>query len=234
MTDTLRVFSYNGNTYTILENLSDQSTNGCVYEIVTNDEYKLSRFQNITNTFLIDIGANCGVATIILAKQNPHCTVLSFEPDKTVFEVLKTNVKLNNLENVKLFNKAVSKKGVSELELIHHPLYSGGNTTYSNKDAAKNYFKKDDLLSYTIPCISLDEIIEEFSIDSIPILKIDCEGAEYDILYESNYFKQNYVGSLVGEFHYLPYNTFSQSSPQGLYDYCSKFVKDQTITFLYL
>lgn len=228
-------FSYNDHSYTILENSNDASTNGCIFEIVHRDEYKLSKFQDLKDQFLIDIGANCGVATLILAKQNPLSTVLSFEPDKTIFEVLRKNVELNQLHNVKLFNKAVSKKGIKELELILHPSFSGGNTTYSDKAAIQSYFATQTVTSYTVPCISLDEIVEEFSIGKIAVLKIDCEGAEFDILYNSESFKNKIVSNLIGEFHFLRYNVkVDGMDPQALFHFCSNLVEDIKITFLYI
>ena len=102
--------------------------------------YILDNFVNNDNKCFIDIGANCGVATIILAKQNPLSTIYSFEPDKQLFKILQNNIKINNLTNVKAFNMAVTKDGVDSLTLCLHPAYSGGNTTYSNIDSFKSFY----------------------------------------------------------------------------------------------
>lgn len=214
-------FQYNNNTYFYTLN-SDPSTNGCITEIVNNNEYVLDMFNNKNTTF-IDIGANCGIATIILAKQNPMSIIYSFEPDKTVFELLQQNIKLNNLTNVKTFNKAVSKEGVKYLDLCLHPNYSGGNTTYSNTHLLQTHFN-GNIHSYRVECISLDKIIEDNNITEIELLKIDCEGAEYDILYNSVYFKNNIVKNLVGEFHNLKYNIVEDTA-ENLIIFCKSFVE---------
>ena len=60
---------------------------------------------------VIDIGANIGLFTLILAKlvgKSGH--VYSFEPDPQLFQILNENVKLNQLENVSTFQLAVSNK----------------------------------------------------------------------------------------------------------------------------
>jgi FkbM family methyltransferase len=232
-----RIHTYAGKQYSLIINEKDPSADGCVVEIIHRDEYHLSNFQNIEGAHFIDIGANCGVATCILAKQNPLSTVLAFEPDKEVFKVLSLNVQLNNLTNVKLYNMAVSKKGVSELTLTLHPSYSGGNTTYSNKQAAIYFFNNQSIQTYTVPVTSLDAIIEEHSISNLPLLKIDCEGAEFDILYDSEYLKKRYIKNIVGEFHKLSYNQIDPSltdDPQKLKDYCAQYVDSVNVIFLFI
>ena len=194
-------FTYYNCDYNFEYNENDASGLGCIKEIVTNDDYVLHKFTNNEKKHFIDIGANCGIATIILAKQNPLSTVYSFEPDKLLFDILNNNITINNLTNVKTFNFAVSKDGVDSLELCLHPDYSGGNSTYSDVNNFKSHFNTNNISSYTVKCISLDKIVDDNFIDEIELLKIDCEGAEYDILYNSSNIKKNIVKNMVGEFH---------------------------------
>lgn len=215
-------FVYNNNNYIFNYNPNDPSELWCLDEIVINNDYLLDNFINNINKNFIDIGANCGVATIILAKQNPLSTIYSFEPDPRVYEVLKSNVTANELNNVKLFNFAVSKKN-NILELFYHPHYSGGNTTYSDSKSFNNYFNLN-AESINIKTISLDEIISNNSIDSIELLKIDCEGAEYDIIYDSQEFKNNKIKNIVGEFHNLCYNNKVINRAEELIDYSKKYI----------
>ena len=210
-------FAYNGTTYTFFYNEKDPSGPGCIREIVQNNEYELHRFANIEGSYFIDIGANCGVATIILAKQNPKSWVYSFEPHLETFELLQKNVELNGLTNVKIFNMAVSNKGTESITLTTHPEYSGGNTTYADVDQFKSHFRNNSAIQVrTIPAISLDAIMERESIPSLHLLKIDCEGAEYDILYDSEHFKSGKVQNLVGEYHNLKYNACENNNQKLL------------------
>jgi FkbM family methyltransferase len=217
------VFNYNGLNYAVWDNPHDLSTNGCINEIVHNDEYNLKFFKSNDNNVILDIGANCGIATIILAKQNPNSIVYSFEPDYNVFKFLEQNIILNNLKNVRLFNKAVAKEGIKTIKLYLHPDYSGGNTTCSSNDSSKMFFKKE-LLCNEVECISFDEIIKQNNIDKIKLLKIDCEGAEYEILYGSTFFKENIVENMVGEFHNLSYNSEVKSNTDDLINYCKPYI----------
>lgn len=216
-------FTYNNNNYIFNYNPNDPSELWCIDEIVTNNEYLLDNFTDNINKNFIDIGANCGVATIILAKQNPLSTIYSFEPDPKVYEVLKSNVIINKLDNVKLFNMAVSKPNIDYLKLFYHPLYSGGNTTYSDTESFNNYFHKETE-SISVKTTSLDEIIKNNNMDYIELLKIDCEGAEYDIIYGSQEFKNNKIKNIAGEFHNLRYNNKVINRAEELIDYSKKYI----------
>ena len=221
---TLINFIYNKNTYIIEENINDPSTAGCIREIVNNNEYLLDKYVDIENANFIDIGANCGLVSLILAKQNPKSKIYSFEPDIQVFEVLRKNVELNNLNNIILTNKAVCKKGVDEITLFKSPLCSGGNTTCSTYNDIQNQFPTSKIESYKVKCISLDEIVKQNNMNEIELLKIDCEGAEFEILYNSDFFQKNIVKNMVGEFHNLCYNTTVKNTSQELINYCKLYV----------
>ena len=62
------------------------------------------------------------------------------------------------------------------------------------------------------------------NIEKIKLLKIDCDGAEYEILYDSVFFKSGNVENMVGEFHNLPYNITVKSNITELLDYCKPLV----------
>ena len=219
------VFSYNNIEYKYLKS-DDPSTYGCVVEIVNQDEYVLSKWNNMIDKHFIDIGANCGIATIILAKQNPRSMIYSFEPDTNVFQKLKANIELNELTNVFIYNKAVCRAGVKTIDLCFHPDYSGGNSTCSDINSMGLQFNTP-IKKNIVECISLDEIIRENSIKDVELLKIDCEGAEYEIIYESNCIRTGSIKNLVGEFHNLSYNT-KITNPQyngnSLLIYCREYI----------
>lgn len=220
----LTTFVYDNITYQFFYNPRDPSGPGCVREIVQHNEYGLTSFKNIRAGHLIDIGANCGVATIILAKQNPESTIYSYEPHLETFELLQKNIELNGLTNVKAFNMAVSNKTTKSITLTTHPHWSGGNTTYADIDTFRRHFgDNSNIITRVVPAIDLDEIISSFHIDSIHLLKIDCEGAEYDILYDSEQFKTKIVKNMVGEFHNLKYNSVDNNN-EKLLEYSRNYV----------
>ncbi len=70
-----------------------------------------------TGDVIVDVGANIGYYTVLLAdKVGKNGKVYAFEPDKTNFEILKKNIKENNLKNIVAVNAAAgSKNGKSFL-----------------------------------------------------------------------------------------------------------------------
>ena len=215
---------FNGNNYWFIENNDDPSVFGCISEIIYNNEYCLEKFSNMETT-IIDIGANCGVASIILAKQNPKSTILSFEPDTKTYNLLIENIRINSINNIKAYNKAVSLESNKTIRLFLHPNYSGGNTTCSDDNAFNVFNSTNNHVDFIdVLTISFDDIITEHNLFSVGLLKIDCEGAEYEIIYGSNCFKEGIVKNLVGEFHKINYNTKSLNIPHDLFEYCKKYV----------
>lgn len=211
-------FTYNSFVYKYTHNINDISGVGCISEIVDNDEYKLDNFININDKTIIDIGANTGVATIILAKQNPKSIVYSFEPDSEVFKLLEKNIEDNNLDNVKAFNMAIHTE---ERYLYISPLWSGGNTLVSDDELFKQYFKTD-VRKVKINTISIDDFITQNNIDEIYLLKIDCEGSEFDFFLNSKLiFKTVSINNIVGEFHDFVYSADKNDTKSSeLLNYC--------------
>jgi len=100
------------------------------------------------------------------------------------FNLLLENIRLNNFEkNIFPFRKGVSgKEGERNLYLELSPFHSL-YPKFSN-DRDENTIK--------VHCIPLKKIFDENKIESCDILKLDCEGAEFEILYNTpdEYFKK--------------------------------------------
>jgi FkbM family methyltransferase len=124
---------------------------------------------------VIDIGANVGIFTVKAACAAKDVRVYSYEPFPASFAALKENIRLNKLEkNVTAFNKAVAgKKG--ELELFFRPHDPGGVSLHQFGD-------KSELSSIKVPAITLEEVFRENNIGTCDYLKMDCEGAEEQII----------------------------------------------------
>lgn len=217
----MKSFCYHNYTFNVEYDPLDNSGLGSILEIVTNNEYQLNLFTDNKDKVFFDIGANIGIATIIMAKLNPESIIYSFEPNKLIFEMLLKNIKFNNLTNVKAFNLAVSNKINKHLTLSLHNTWSGASSTCADQHKFFDHWNTNN--SYTVDCISFDDVINNNNIDSIHLLKIDCEGAEFDIIYDSELFKTGIVKNMVGEFHDLKYNKIFNKS-KNLIDYSKNYI----------
>lgn len=120
---------------------------------------------------VIDVGAHVGYFTLYAARLATTGRIFSFEPNKESFHLLEENIKLNNFTNVNAVNSGVSDK-TGKAELFLSKDSSIGNSMYL----------KDSTEKETIQVMSLSDIIKNYNIDFINFLKLDCEGAEFDII----------------------------------------------------
>ena len=130
------------------------------------------KFEIKKEDIVIDIGAHVGYFTMYAAKKAYQGIIYSIEPYKESFEIFKKNLNLNELTNVKPFHAAISKK----TEQI---------TLYIDKDnqIGNSMFKTDtSVRSEKVSSFSLEDFIINNKIKKINFLKIDCEGAEFEII----------------------------------------------------
>lgn len=131
------------------------------------------------NANIIDVGANIGVMTILLARKFKKGKIFSFEPIPQNFITLKKIVSLFKCKNVKIFNLALGDE-CNKLKMLM-PVENGilmqglSHVLINDKD-----FKKNGLL-YEVEQKKLDGISE---LNGIPIkgIKIDAENYEYYVL----------------------------------------------------
>ncbi|HEV2386639.1 MAG TPA: FkbM family methyltransferase [Candidatus Acidoferrales bacterium] len=77
----------------------------CFHDIFVREVY---RFETENRTpFIIDAGANIGIATLYFKSLYPQARILALEPHPQIFEALRTNVTANHLEGVQLLNAAL-------------------------------------------------------------------------------------------------------------------------------
>jgi FkbM family methyltransferase len=123
---------------------------------------------------VIDLGAHIGAFTIFAARKAPLGRVYAFEPEPNNFRLLKENIFLNSLNNVYPFQKAVTGK-LGKVKLF---VESDSSSTNSILEYTYQTPKKTISVSST----TLEHILTDNHIDTVDLLKIDIEGAEYDVL----------------------------------------------------
>lgn len=122
---------------------------------------------------VIDGGANIGSFSIFAAKSAQNVKVLSYEPVKENFEVLLENIRLNRLSNIKAFNFALSERiGRKKIFLAESRIGDHSFSRQTNK-----YVE--------VECIGLKDMFGKNKIEKCNLLKLDVEGAEYEILFNT-------------------------------------------------
>lgn len=163
-------------------------------EIFLENAYSIGMQKKINeNPTIIDIGANVGFFTMFAMSKYPDCTLYAFEPVKANFEQLMQNRNLNKDKDIFCFNKAVcGHKGTITLNF---------DTSNSFTTSASILAQGKDTEGVEVPCLSLADLFTENSIDFCDLLKLDCEGSEYDVLYNSPKDILNKIDQMAIEVH---------------------------------
>lgn len=119
---------------------------------------------------VIDVGANIGYYSMIASKHiGPNGVVYAFEPDQENYDLLKQNINLNNLSNVKPYQLALSNK-TGEETLYLSSYNKGDHRLYQPENANRK--------TVTINATTLDDFCHQQQLQKIDIIKIDVQGAE--------------------------------------------------------
>lgn len=142
---------------------------------------------------VLDIGANVGLFTEwCLDRFGNDTKILAFEPNKDAIEAFKVLHK--GKENVELIEAAVSSSNDPMILKI-----DPNNSLISSKEVRGGNFSE----SYEVPSVKLMDVLKERNIFKINLLKMDVEGAEYEIFESlSDSDIQNYFDAFLIEFHY--------------------------------
>ncbi|MGZ4068537.1 MAG: FkbM family methyltransferase [Bacteroidia bacterium] len=133
---------------------------------------------------VFDVGANIGLATTFFATRPFVNRVISFEPFPGTFKSAVKNIRLNNLENVELLNIGLA----GEDKVVNVPMGDSGFLGASTTDFVLEEQKKLFSLSGNLVPLELKQastlIRSKMDIlkDEHYLLKLDCEGAEYEII----------------------------------------------------
>lgn len=191
---------------------SDQSRPAAQYlirEIFGRRRYFRDGFQIQRTDTVVDIGANMGLFTLWAAPQASEGRVVAIEPGRMV-DCLTHNIRANRLHHVTAVPVAVGTDG-SQLELIEYPGFnlvshpSGiGPAMLTRWLILLRYFHvQTPTVRKVAPCRSLGALMDEFGLERVNFLKVDCEGAEYDMFRGLASEHWNRIDRVAMEFHEL-------------------------------
>lgn len=141
------------------------------------------------DSVVVEIGAHVGVVSMWLARRY-GCTVWAFEPAEGNYRRLVANIALNGVgDQVKAGRIAVTADG-RDVTLVS--AVDGNSGSYS-------IHMTDGLTRETAQSVTLGWQLQMLG-KPIDLLKIDCEGAEFEILAEPELLRGR-VGAIRGEFH---------------------------------
>ncbi len=115
---------------------------------------------------LLDLGAHSGYYTLLFKTINKEATVYSFEPVESNSRYFQKHMELNNLKKIKHFKHAVSdKEGVMK--------FAKGNSVGGKLSEAGDM---------EVSVVKLSTMLEDKKIEVPDVIKMDIEGAEFEVL----------------------------------------------------
>lgn len=161
---------------------------------IFSDNYKILH-NNLTfsrGDTILDIGANEGIFSILMAKLFPKAQIVSVEPVPRTFYQMIRNIGLNGVTNITPVNLGVGAKNDTVTMIVSNE-FSGGSTSLMT-------YNPETTHKVEVGIVPLDSIFYSYVDNAyVKLLKMDIEGMEYDALYNSRLLST--VDYFVGELH---------------------------------
>lgn len=175
----LKTFNWNNKPVYYRSGTSDR---GLIYNILIRKGKKAEYYipDEVNPAVILDIGANIGITAIWMAHMFPNARIYCFEPMRENFDILSKNT--IPYKNIHAFNYGLGK------ESGKYDIYA--NEELSNRGGFSLYHLEHDTVNYgtlntattRIDIKNASESLSGLRITKVDIIKIDTEGAEFDIL----------------------------------------------------
>lgn len=151
---------------------------------------------NCEKSMIFDIGANTGQTINNFREIFKNCTINSFEPSPSTFEILKKNS--SKMENVQIWNTGIGSS-VSTL-LLNENTGSDMSSFLELGQAGWGEIKNKTEVAVT----TIDQFCQDQNIEIIDILKIDTQGYEHEVFKGAvNSILENRIGLLYFEVTFI-------------------------------
>lgn len=183
-------------------------------EIWVDRRYDLGDLPHPLDGVVVDIGAHVGLFSVWIARHFPGSRILAVEPSPRAATYLRRNAgslpgaditaveaacgatpgrSFLHLGRSEMTNSMYAERGGSS-----HTGSEAGGATSGRKAPGGSGMGGSDL---EVEVITLDELFARFAIERCALLKLDCEGAEYDILGGASADTLSRIERVVMEYH---------------------------------
>ena len=170
-------FTYNNRSITLEDSIGDL---GAVFD---REEYS---FLDVENEIVVDIGANIGDSIIYFVLNNAK-NIIALEPYPYSYNIALKNIRTNNIQDkIILLNAGYGQDGTTKVNSHFE------NSTSSELKPFNN--------GVDIKILSLKTLLNDYHIH-MAVLKMDCEGCEYNLLKEDNNTLKKFKRIQI-EYHY--------------------------------
>jgi FkbM family methyltransferase len=143
---------------------------------------------DIDNKVVIDVGAGVGDTAILFSLRGAK-RVIALEPFPSLYKKALINIKINDVED--------------KVSLINAGLGSLDGEVYAELSDVCGYylFKPGYEHNVKVRMYTLNSLIKEFGIERGSILKVDCEGCEYETILNARLEDLKVFDQIIIEYH---------------------------------
>ena len=196
-----------------------ESTEDLNGNFTANEEYyeHLSFLQHTQDKkIFFDVGSSYGIFGLTFSK-NEDTQVYSFDGSVSAYLALHQTMKLNNINNLKHFKMMIG--GADGFVHVAWGKYQSYQVNGSLDESIESIAERSSTMEISM---KLDTISELFGV--VPdCIKIDVEGAEYNVLLGSSYIIENYRPTLFMEVHPKFLKKFHGHSIYNIYNFFEKY-----------
>lgn len=193
----VKVFDYQGKHYEFHYHDEPDLVDVIFNEVYCLHQYRegLTHIKKVKNPIVVDLGAYIGISPHYFA-QDKDATIYAVEPNPYSFAALKLNC--TNRDKIIPFNFGIGYR-TKERELV----------IPDNNSTAMSFYGKGAKV-FKVFTYSIDDFFKKYDITHVDLLKIDVEGAEFEI-FLSEGFKNvaDKIDMIIGEAHDHPINHFN-------------------------
>ena len=168
-----------------------------VFTCITERQYEPAGFEIRASDVVVDVGAHIGSFALFVASRGAR--VIACEPSPDNFQMLSENIARNQARNVTPVQACIAEEnGTRKLFLdarntARNGLYGAGNAV-------------------SVSSITLAELFAQHNITQCDFLKMDCEGAEYEIIEMTPLKTLLQIEKIAMEYHLPPYFGLSKNT----------------------
>lgn len=186
-----------------------------IVSCVRDRQYNPPAFEIKEGDTIVDIGGHIGSFSLFAATQAHNGHIYVFEPDPNNFSCLEANVRRNQFANIMAHQIAIAASTGTRT------LYTSGLNT-----AESSFYQHGTkAIPIAVPCISLHDMFEQYAIARCDFLKLDCEGAEYEILFTAPAADLQKIAKITMECHNPDY--FNVTHPANTIPAMIRFLQQQ-------
>ena len=168
------------------------------YEVLVRQDYTSSGQRLKPADTVIDVGANIGCFTLLAARAvGASGRVIALEPEKHTFRQLQRNIELSEMSNITALRVAL---GADECTVNLH--YNGRALFSSLYNTIDGHSIQGDVQE--VRMTTLEALMAKEGVERCHYLKLDCEGAEYDIVGSLSLEVAECIEQITMEIHEVP------------------------------